>query len=261
MTELCFLVSAPRSGSTFLARALGQHPQFALTIEAGWVALLRKAEMLAVTPSTHPIDDGEGFSTVGVVPGAYVDHTTQAFRRAAGCFVESFAASVGAEGRYYGDKVHSHNDVAFLLRTFPDVRFVVLVRDLRDVLVSSYTFQQKQATAWQAANFVQRCEHLARFDAELGRLLEGRHCPTVRYEDLIEEPSAAVGRVLESLGLPMAPEVGAWLHGEAQALFQSHGTSATPRGSIGRWRTMLDSEQQAMAHDLLGAALARHGYC
>jgi hypothetical protein len=260
MTELCFLVSAPRSGSTFLARALGQHPEFAMTIEAGWVALLRKSEMLAGTPSMHPIDDGEGFSTVGVVPGPYVDRAARAFRRAAGCFVESFAASVGAEGRYYGDKVHSHNDVAFLLRTFPDVRFVVLVRDLRDVLVSSYTFQQKQATAWQEASFVQRCEHLARFDAEVCGLLDERGCPVVRYEDLIEQPGVELTHVLEAIGLAMAPEVDAWLEGDAGALFQSHGTSVTPRDSVGRWRSMLDAEQQAIANDLLGDALARHGY-
>lgn len=260
MTELCFLVSAPRSGSTFLTRALGQHPEFGLTVESGWVALLRKAETLAVTPSMQPIDDGEGFTTVGVVPGPYVQSATAAFRAAASRFVEVFADSVGATGRYYGDKVHSHNDVEFLLRTFPDVRFVVLVRDLRDVLVSSYTFQERQATAWQEASFLQRCEHLARFDEALHRLLGDARHPTVRYEDLVGSPEAEIERVLDGLGLSMHPAVEAWLDGEAKQLFQAHGTSATPRESIGRWRRDLTTEQQELAAQVLGDALARRGY-
>lgn len=231
-----------------------------MTNEAGFVALLRKAETLAVTPSTEPIDDGEGFTTVGVVPKPYVEHATHAFRAAAGTFVDVFADSVGAAGRYYGDKVHSHNDVAFLLRTFPDVRFVVLVRDLRDVLVSSYTFQERQATAWQEASFVQRCEHLARFDEELHRLLEGRGDPVVRYEDLIARPEGELARIFGSLGLEMDEAVAAWLDGEANSLFRSHGTSTSPADSVGRWRTMLQPEQQAMANDVLGPALARRGY-
>ena len=260
MADLCFLVSAPRSGSTFLARALGQHPEWTMTNEAGFVALLRKAETLAVTPSTEPIDDGEGFTTVGVVPKPYVEHATTAFRAAAGAFVETFADSVGAAGRYYGDKVHSHNDVAFLLRTFPEVRFVVLVRDLRDVLVSSYTFQERQATAWQEATFIQRCEHLARFDEELHRLLTERDDPVVRYEDLIAQPGTEIARVFASLGLSMDPAVTSWLGGEAQSLFRSHGTSSSPADSVGRWRTMLEPEQQAIATEWFAPALARRGY-
>lgn len=260
MTDLCFLVSAPRSGSTFLAKALDQHPECRLTIEAGFVALLRKAETLAVTPSTQPIDDGEGFATVGVVPRPYVESATLAFRAAADRFVEVFADSVGASGRFYGDKVHSHNDVAFLLRTFPEIRFVVLVRDLRDVLVSSYTFQERQATSWQQATFVERCEHLARFDEELGRLLEGRDDPVVRYEDLVERPEAEIDRILDALGLTNDASVASWLSGEAHSLFRSHGTSSSPADSVGRWRTMLDPEQQAIANEVLAPALARHGY-
>lgn len=260
MSDLLFLVSAPRSGSTFLCRALDAHPEISMTVEAGWVALLRKAEALATTPAMEPIDDGEGFRTVGVVPRGYVPHTTAAFRASAKTFVAAFHESVGGRGRFLGDKVHSHNDAAFLVRTFPDVRLVYLVRDLRDVLVSTYTFQQKQATAWQEASFGARCAHLATFCESMGELLSGRAHALVRYEELVADPAGQLVGLFRFLGLEVAPEVDEWLGGEAAALFASHGTSATPGESIGRWRTMLTDEQKTLVEQVLAPHLRRLGY-
>ncbi|MFO1051904.1 MAG: sulfotransferase [Planctomycetota bacterium] len=260
MTTPLFLVSAPRSGSTFLRGALSAHPEINLTNEAGWIAALRKAEMLTTTPSQERVDDGEGFATVGLIPHAYIGPVHDAFVAAAHSFVDALRRSLGDAGRYFGDKVHSHNDTAFLLRVFDDARLVYLVRDIRDVLVSSYTFEEKQITAWRGASFEQRCEHLATFFARMQELLTGRdHC-LVRYEDLVEDPRATIGRILGFLELDPTAEIESWLEHGARELFASHGTSRTPAASVGRWRTMLAPEQQRIADTYLGEHLRRLGY-
>ena len=260
MTTPLFIVSAPRSGSTFLRAALGAHPEITLTNEAGWVAALRKAELLTVTPAMQPVDDGEGFTSVGLVPRPYLEHSRAAFTAAAQAYVAAFEKSVGGTGRYFGDKVHSHNDAEFLVRNYPDLRLVYLVRDIRDVLVSSYTFQSKQVTAWQGASFEQRCTHLATFFERMTTILRGRPHIVVRYEELVADPAARLGEIFTFLDLEPAPEVGAWLTEGAGELFTSHGTSSTPGASIGRWRTMLDAEQKAMVEATLTPHLQALGY-
>ncbi|MCC6784292.1 MAG: sulfotransferase [Planctomycetes bacterium] len=255
-----FIVSAPRSGSTFLRAGLDAHPEITLSNEAGWVAALRKAELLTTTPSMHPVDDGEGFTGVGLVPLRYLDATRAAFQAAAQAFARCFAEQLHPFGRYSGDKVHSHNDAEFLVRTFPGLRLVYLVRDIRDVLVSSYTFEQKQLTAWQGASFEQRCTHLARFLDRMAELLRDHDPILVRYEELVADPRAQFTAVLRGLGLEMCPAVEDWLAHEAEKLFRSHGTSVEPSASIGRWRSALSEEQQALAAELLGRQNRALGY-
>jgi hypothetical protein len=258
--RLLFLFSAPRSGSTFLRGALGAHPDITLTNESGWVAALRKAELLTCTPSMQAIDDGEGFTTVGLIPHAYLGAHAAAFRAAAQEYVAAFARSIGATTRYFGDKIHSHNDAAFLVRAFPATTLVYLVRDLRDVLVSSYTFQEKQATAWQGADFTTRCDHLARLTHQMHAMHQDRGGPLVRYEQLVEDPATELRTILAALGLPPSREVDRWLAEDAKTLFASHGTSDDPRASIGRWRHMLDDRQLAEVETRLTPALAAFGY-
>lgn len=255
-----FLVSAPRSGSTFLRGALDAHAEVSLTSESGWVAFLRKAELLATTPAADPVDDGEGFRTFGVLAVRYREALTEAFAASVRAFVETFRRAATPDARYFGDKVHSHNDAAFLLRWFGDLRLVYLVRDVRDVLVSSYSFQEQQRTGWEAASFETRCTALATFFTEMAALLRDREHVVVRYEDLVTDPMREVARILTSLGLELTPDVEQWLAADARVLFSNHGTSPSPAASVGRWQALLDDDQKATAQRLLGPQLRALGY-
>lgn len=264
MPKPLFVVTAPRSGSTFLVAALDSHPRIAMTNEAAWITLLRKTALLAATPAMETIDDGEGFETMGILPQRYVGDLSAAFASIVHPFVAAFYAQVrgehGGEDAYFGDKVLSHNDLAFAVEQFPDAYYVELVRDVRDVIVSSYAFEQKQPAAWQGAPFETRCRHLDAFFTRTQELLEGRKRLLVRYEDLVSDNAETMGRVLAFLGLEVTGDVHAYLEGPARELFSSQGTSATPGSSIGRWQSEMTEEQQSMANRVLATHLERFGY-
>ena len=260
MSKPLFVVTAPRSGSTFVIAALNSHPQITMTNEAAWITLLRKTRLLASTPALEKIDDGEGFETVGILPQRYVGDLSAAFAKIVRPFTTAFYDEVGGAAEYFGDKILSRNDLAFAVEHFPDAAYIELVRDVRDVIVSSYAFEQKQPTAWQNATFEARCRHLDEFFTETTRLLEGRQRTLLRYEDLVSDNAATLARTFESLGLEVTDEVRAYLTGPARELFATQGTSASPNSSVGRWQTEMTEEHQSVATRVLAPHLKRFGY-
>lgn len=233
-----------------------------MTNEAAWVTFLRKAFLLASTPAGRWVDDGENLHTPGILPEKYTRAVAKSFLSVMHPFVaELFARTSGATDRaWYGDKVMSLSDLRFAIDRFPDIAFVQLVRDPRDIVASSYAFQDKQPAAWQQATFEQRIEHLDTFLRESSRMLAGRDHTIVRYEDLMADPAGEAAKLLAFLGVDPAPEVQDFLDGSAQQMFASHGTSSSPEASVGRWRRDLSPEQQVAANRMLAEVLDRFGY-
>lgn len=262
MPKPVFLVSAPRSGSTLGIALLDSHPRVAMTNEAGWVTFLRKTFLLASTPAMRTIDDGEGFTTPGILPERYTRQFAGAYETTMRPFVGEFFSRVVEKRDYdwYGDKVMSVNDLDFAIERFPEAAFVQLVRDPRDVLVSSYAFQQKQPTAWQDSTFEMRIGHLETFLRRTDEQLAGRQNLFLRYEELIADPEGRAAAVFEFLGLDVTEEVRTFLRETSQRLFERQGTSASPDATIGRWRRDLPPAQQERANEVLGAQLRRLGY-
>lgn len=257
-----FVVCPPRSGSTFVVALLDSHPRVAMTNEAAWVTFLRKAFLLASTPAGRWVDDGENLRTPGILPEKYTRDVAMSFLAVMHPFVaELFLRAKGPGARdWYGDKVMSLQDLQFASEWFPDAAFVQLVRDPRDMVASTYAFQDKQPAAWEQATFEQRVGHMDGFLRESSRLLAGKRNLVVRYEDLMADPVAGATRLFEFLGIGMAAEVRAYLEGRAGQMFASHGTSSSPQASIGRWRQDLDAAQQAAANAQLAGVLAQFGY-
>lgn len=260
MRSLLFVVGAPRSGSTFVVRALDRHPEISMTNEGGWVPFLRKASLLTRAPSLHPIDDGEGFETVGILPLDAIPPMRAAFAATVPQFLDNLAGAWSARGRYFGDKVQGRNDIEFCRETFPEARYVFLVRDPRDVLVSSYAFQAVETVAWQHASFEVRVRELGALLGAARSALTDRPHRLLRYEEMVVDPERALEDVFGFLGLDPSPEVCEWINGDAAKLFDRQGTSASPAASVGRWRTELTPEQRDVIESALGEHLAALGY-
>lgn len=259
-----FVVTAPRSGSTLLVQLLGAHPAIGMTNEAACVTFLRKSFLLASTPSSSTIDDGEGFETPGIVPERYAADLAASYLSVWDDFMETFYRRVAYGNaptlRYFGDKLLSPNDLEFAVRHFPGARFLQLIRDPRDILASSYAFERAQPVSWSGAPFTARVSHLRQFLEKTHSLLEGRTALRVRYESLVSDLSGALSEVLAFLALDLELEVAAFLNDEAPALFERHGTSQTPARSIGRWKGVFTADEQRAISDGLGPWLERLGY-
>ncbi|MFY9341884.1 MAG: sulfotransferase [Planctomycetota bacterium] len=263
MARPLFVVSAPRSGSTWVVALLGSHPQIRMVNELGWVPFLRRTCLLASTPAGRWIDDGEGFRTPGILTERHAESFARSWQAGVRPFVDDLyrrIAGDGAGSAFFGDKLVSVADLAFALEQFPEAAFVHLVRDPRDAIASAYAFASKQPMPWDGASFDVRVGFMERFLREAGARLQGREHFVVRYEDLVADVPGRLRAMLAFLGLDLTPEVDAFRRGAAAELFARHGTSDTAAASIGRWRRDLTAPQQALANTVLREQLQRFGY-
>jgi hypothetical protein len=166
----------------------------------------------------------------------------QEFSRRAGERTRNLHRSA-AEARYYAEK---HLDTWNLrLDELPQVELLVLLRDPRDVWVSVQAFEQANPAVadFRAGGSINHDE-LLRYQIARQRvrlrwiadLLEADDPPVIRYEDLVLDLPGVAARVERRLGVSLDTEAA----GARDRVFKRHTSSASPEGSIGRWRQELD---------------------
>jgi hypothetical protein len=185
----------------------------------------------------------------------------EAYRLAVAAPFEAYAAKHGKPG--WADKTpHYVHHVDQLLRVWPAARFVVLVRDGRDVALSLKRMPFGPNNAWAAAQWWAR-------GVRAGMAAQRQHpenVMTVRYEELATHPSEHVPRICEFLGLRHVPEMLELEKADRSkivadqvswfpTLFDGINTSA-----VGRWRHEMSGREQAVFAALAGDELAELGY-
>lgn len=146
---------------------------------------------------------------------------------------------------------------------WPQARFVHIVRDPRDVAAS----QLRDHASWgysDVATAAERWQALVLAVASATRRLP---ITEVRYEDVVQQPAAAVRRVLDALGEPWSDAVlrhseqahavtgPASTHPSKDALLQPLTSAA-----IGRYRRDLSADEVATIETLASDGLRLHGY-
>ena len=175
-----------------------------------------------------------------------------------------FAAYAQQEGKArWGDKTPLYlRYVDELSAIWPDARFVVLVRDGRDVALSVMRLPFGPNNVWAAA----RAWSLA---VRLGREAEIRFPDRVfslRYEDLAEQPGTEMRHVCSFLGLDYEPDMLAIERTDAAKIVddQSGWFSSIWAGintaSVGRWRSEMTQADQRIFESVAGAELEALGY-
>jgi hypothetical protein len=242
--RLVFVVGSPRSGTTFLAGAVGALPGF---VDLGEVAPLKAAvpELAALEP----------------------DVVAARLRR-----ILSVARRAGLVGSVR--PVEQTPEVAYLLRAvplaYPEARIVHMVRDGRDVacsLLEKRWLRPQQARAddaglaygsyarfWVEPERREEFEHVsdARRAAWVWRSYlsaaraSGVPFLEIRYERMAESPDAVSLELAEHLEVPPEPL--------SVALRSAHDSS------VGRWRRDLDDEELADVMEEAGDLLRELGY-
>jgi hypothetical protein len=272
MQEPFFIVGNDRSGTTMLRLIIDRGPEAAVPPESMFLTDL-EPELDAGEPRDaaaaaelmrrvweHPkVRLWELGAAPPAVPAGLVGD--DAYRFIAAAPFEAYAAGEGKPR--WGDKTpHYVHHVDHLLRLWPGARFVVLVRDGRDVALSLRRMPFGPNNAWAAAQWWAR-------GIRAGARAERDHPEaviTVRYEDLAERPAEQVRRVCDFLGLSysddmlalehvdparIVPDQAAWF----PTLFDGINTSA-----VGRWRREMGARDRRIFAALAGAELAQLGY-
>jgi hypothetical protein len=152
---------------------------------------------------------------------------------------------------------------------WPGARYLVLVRDFRDVVASVLAFNERRGWPAFGRQYVESDERyvelLRGYALELARSARahGDRARVVRYEDLILEPETTLKGLLEWTGLDAEPALMAGMlaaAGQETPQMAGHRTAPSPRESIGRWERDLPPALRERACEVLAEPLAEFGY-
>jgi hypothetical protein len=251
--RLIFLIGAPRSGTTLLARMLSAHSQ-----------IHGRAEPHLVTPIAHlgyfgkvqkaPYDQNNVEQAIREVVADIPRHEA-GYLDALRAYTDSLYAQlmeVAPPGkRFFLDKTPAYALVLrFLTKLYPHARYVVLTRHPLAVL-SSYVESFFDGD-WQVA--IAHNPILERYVPALAAMVRDRPVPLVhvRYEELVKDPETHFRRVCEHIGIPF--EAAAIAYGESGESFKGLGD---PTGvarhtrpvttSVSKWAAEIASQPEVLA--------------
>lgn len=169
------------------------------------------------------------------------------------------------EVRYYAQK--SAESWALPFERLPRIRLLCLLRDPRDVWLSSVAFHRRRVAEGDSFLSLEPGESeddlLRRFAEEQRRRLrwlveveEESRAPVVRYESLVRDLPAETERIGEWLGVRLDAEAVARRRGE----YSGHITSGSVEESLGRWRREMPDEVAALFRESMGAELEALGF-
>ncbi|MEG4060374.1 sulfotransferase, partial [Microcoleus sp. SVA1_A1] len=228
-SNLIFLISQPRAGSTLTQRILGGHPDIH-TVSEPWLMLPPLTAWHSTIGYNADYDQALAqvavSSFIGSLSQGEEDYV-QGLRRMYSYLYEKAREESGK--RYFLDKTPRYFYIINeLYRTFPEARFVFLFRNPLSVLCSI-------VTSWAKDNLSRLKEFKNDLFMAPQKLLEGvtnlgKQCLVIHYEWLLMSSDEEIARVCDFLGISFRPEVAeygvsntspAWLYGDQVKLYQN----------------------------------------
>jgi hypothetical protein len=236
-----FLVGSERSGTTLLRLMLSHHPRIACAPEFEFLV-----EFMDDSDAWPDVDAFAGWLSTNRIflPHELAVDRSLSYPELCRSFLDQFGAR---EGRpVVGGTCHKHFER--LLRLWPDVRYVHLVRDGRDVTRScigmGWAFD-----VWHGAERWIAAERT--WDALAERLPEGQRLDVV-YEELLADPERELGRICAFLGLEYDP---------AMLSYVDDSTYEAPNPALAfQWKRKLGAGDLALLEARIGDLLRARGY-
>jgi tetratricopeptide (TPR) repeat protein len=232
--RLAFLCGHPRSGTTLLEQVLDAHPDI-LSAEETTVFF---QEVYLPLRRGFPLDAPILRSLESVSAGGLHD-LREAYFRCMGRFLQKALA-----GQLLVDKNPALTAlVPAIVRVFPETKFLLALRDPRDVCLSCFMqplpLNQVSAMFLDLDTTVEEYESVMGLWRDFSPRLPNRFLE-VRYEDMVEDLELATRRVLDFLGVPWDGRVLRFDEHARRKLVRSptYADVAKPlfKGAVGRWR-------------------------
>jgi hypothetical protein len=250
---LFFILGSGRMGSTFLYKMLQRHGDVALTNESRVIDALHLAYNAVSQP--HGEKSHLGFDGVineeareEFVP-IFLNHSLQAL-------LAFYEQRFGSEFTHFGEKLPSVAAAYEFGLVWPNTRFLVLVRDPRDVVSSFLALQNVPdptvlGTRWEeflSQTLDDFCRvWTATYDEILDLIPEFL---LIQYEDLMLKPRKILQRTMSYLELPEQEIVYAGIDKSRDN--QGHGTTKSFQDSLRRWERDLSQDDAERIIELCG---------
>ena len=277
---LFFVCGAPKSGTTWLQKSLDAHPQILCAGEGHFAdmfvrKIFKPVEQYFIHQRvvTKNVYEGDGF---------YQHLPREDFAFVATAFIlGAFSRlKISSETRLIGDKTPANVEHLELLHyLFPEAKIINIVRDGRDVLVSTLKHLERvskidgtrtdleeylsKKTRLYASRWVKAVENAEKFGAKYPGVMH-----TVRYEDLKQDFSSAFFGIVDFLGVEVSQEEVARC--EAETSFKRLSGGRDPgdedpsafmrKGIVGDWRTSLTPQHLEIFNSVGANSLAHFGY-
>ena len=265
--DVLFILGMPRSGTKLLRDILNRHPEVAIfPVESHFLPYFQSR-----FPQYGDISQRSNFDRF------YADVQQTNFMRALserdihfpadewfaslqgnsfGSAIESlFAIYAGRSGsRIAGDKTPAYiTEAELLLDLFPNAKFVHIVRDPRD-----YVLSLRNAWNQNAIRAAQRWKDSIR---NLHAVMKARHIEyaEIRYEDLVSDPRAAVTRVCDYLGIDF-DETMLNFDRPTENIGDAKGALGVVSKNFGKWRHSLRAPEVHAIEAIAGVMIDSLGY-
>ena len=273
--QLFFIAATEKSGTTWLQLMLDAHPSVTCRGEGQFASKLAPVLYQALNEYGTFIDElnNKVFSELPPFPGFDALDQAALVRFAAARLWAKCGVDAGTVA--IGEKTPANIRCLPTLRhLFPGCKFVFIVRDGRDVVVSGCAHLRRQHGALGDEPIVNYARRVAKiWAADVGRAATAMaerpdESILVRYEDLHADPESPLSHVLSFLGVDASAEhlsqciaAGRFstLSGGRER-GQENPSSQFRKGVVGDWRASLPPEARAVVEEEAGAALRSLGY-
>jgi hypothetical protein len=271
MHDPCFIVGNDRSGTTMLRLILDRGPDLAIppesmfltdfddVFEAGGPAPGEESALMQAVWEHPKVALWELEAPPPPVPPGLAP--ADAYRFVVAAPYAAYAAQHG-KPRWADKTPHYVHHIDHLLRVWPRARFVVLVRDGRDVALSLRRMPFGPNNAWAAAQWWAR-------GIRAGRRAAQRHpgaVLTIRYEDIASAPATEIPRICEFFGVTYREDMLALEKADRRKIVPDQASwfptifEGITTGAVGRWRSEMSARDQRIFSALAGEELGALGY-
>ena len=278
--QIFFIVGAQKSGTTWLQRILDAHPQIVCSGEGHFIddlslnmsSLIQKynQKLLLVADRVY---EGNPY---------YLPFTQNEFDflSVAAMAIMLSKRSISEETLCIGDKTPVNIlHVDSFIRLFPEAKYIHIVRDGRDVVVSHYkhierVVKTKNLKDYKLSSFKESLPELSKKwslfvekGAEAAKKLPSKQFQLIRYEDLKQQPDNHIQRLFQFLGVNDSLELVKSC--QEKTSFESltkrkageeKMDSFLRKGIVGDWQNHFDAESLQIFEQYGGKWLNYYGY-
>ena len=247
-----FIVGVTRSGTTLLRLMLDAHPELAIPPETHFVpTVIKRTERGRKVQSIHRVFvENRRWGDFDLDSDELLRRLKRLDpldpRAVLRCFYDMYAEQMGKSR--WGDKTPGYQvKMRRIHRSLPEARFIHLIRDGRDVVLSQWSKAQNPTPVEEAAK---RWKQRVRLTQRLASK-EPETYMELRYEELVAEPAPLIERICEFIELDFDPVMLRHHEGAEERLDQI-AKPLPAYGGVGE----LDAETRMEAHQMAAKPLS-----